>query len=239
MSAFIDLQQLEFDFYQASFDLTITAVHLFVIDDPQDGMIVIDSSAPRAEGAENPIAQVLRLLGKAPQDVRHLLLTHAHPDHIGNAGEFQALSGATIWMNPAGAAILEAEHPVIRPVNIRGGVRDNKPVIRRATVQHKITDGQRLDLAGGIDVIDTPGHSADHQSFLWHRHGGVMIVGDAVTNENGQMDFAPFYDNLEEELRSVEKLKRYAFEKMAFGHGDYIPHGARAAFLQHWGELAV
>ncbi len=143
-------------------------------------------------------------------------------------------------MNPLGARILEAEHPTIRPVNIRGGgVRDNKPVIQPATVQHKLRDGQRLDLAGGIDVIDTPGHAADHQSFLWRRHGGVMIVGDAVTHENGEMDFAPFYDDSAEELRSVEKLKGYAFEKMAFGHGDYILHGAKAQFLKCWGEQAT
>ena len=234
-ASFTGLKQLEADFYQASFDMILTSVNVFVIDDPQDGLIVIDSSAPRLEDAENPIAQALAQLGKVPQDVRHLLLTHAHPDHIGNAGEFQALSGATIWMNPQGAGILEAERPAIRPVNIRsGGTRDTKLVIGRATVQHKIMDGQRLDLAGGINVIDTHGHSADHQSFLWHRHGGVMIVGDAVTNEKGVMAFAPFYDDAGEELRSVEKIGGYAFEKMAFGHGDYLSHGAREQFLKCW-----
>lgn len=216
MSAFLGLKQLESDFYQASFDLKI------------------------AEGDANPIAQMLRRHGRSPQDVRHLLLTHAHPDHIGNAAELQRLSGATLWMNAQGAGILEAEHPVILPVNIRGGgVRDNKPVIRPATVGHKLMEGQRIDLAGGIAVIDTPGHSADHQSFLWHRHGGVMIVGDAVTNENGVMDFAPFYDDSAEELRSVEKLKGYVFEKMAFGHGEYIPRGAREQFLKCWSEQAA
>ncbi len=60
LSAFMELQQLEAGFYQASFDLTITAVHIFVIDDPQDGVIVVDSSAPREERAENPIVQVLK-----------------------------------------------------------------------------------------------------------------------------------------------------------------------------------
>ncbi len=234
-ASFTGLKQLETDFYQASFDMILTSVNVFVIDDPRDGLIVIDSSAPRLEDAENPIIQALAQLGKVPQDVRHLMLTHAHPDHIGNAGEFQALSGASVWMNPQGAGILEAEHPTIRPVKIRGGgVRETKLAIGRATVQHKIVDGQRLDLAGGIDVIDTIGHSADHQSFLWHRHGGVMIVGDAVTNEKGLMAFAPFYDDADEEMRSVEKIGGCAFEKMAFGHGDYIAHGAKEQFLRRW-----
>ncbi|EYB68615.1 hypothetical protein DEIPH_ctg019orf0030 [Deinococcus phoenicis] len=235
MSSLLELQQLEPDLYQASFDLVISTVHIFVIDDPRDGLIVIDSSAPAPEGTENPIAQVLRELGRKPEDVRHVLLTHAHPDHIGNVGDFQKLSGATVWMNPLGARILESERPALPPVNIRGGgVRDKKPVLARATVHHKITDGQRIDLAGGIEVLDTHGHSADHQSFLWHRHGGVLFVGDAVTNENGEMGFAPFYDDLDEERRSVEKLQRYAFEKMAFGHGDYIPRRAKEKFIQRW-----
>lgn len=240
MPKILTFQQLESDFYQASFDLMITAVHLFVIDDPSDGVVVIDSSTPSGEGAEDAVSQVLSQLGKSPKDVRHLLITHAHPDHIGNAGAFQRLSGASIWMNPLGAQILEAERPMILPINIRGGgVRDNKPLIRSATVQHKIVDGQMIDLAGGIEVIDTHGHSADHQSFLWHRHGGVMIAGDAVTNENGQMDFAPFYDDADEELRSVVKLVGYSFDKMAFGHGDYIPHDARAVFMRRWAQQGV
>ena len=240
MSTLLEIQQLEPDLYQASFDIAITVVHIFVIDDPKDGLIVIDSGAPKGEGAENPIAQVVGQLGRQPRDVRNILLTHAHPDHIGNVGEFQRQSGATVWMNPIGAGILESEHPALVPVKIRGGgIRTPNANTVPATVQHKIVHGQTIELAGGIEVIDTPGHSQDHQSLLWHRHGGVLFAGDAVANENGHMDFAPFYDDLAEERRSVEKLKGYAFEKLAFGHGDYIPERAHEKFVERWQALEL
>jgi len=237
MFTLLNIQQLESDLYQASFDMGLTVVNIFVINDPVDGLIVIDTGAPKVEGAENPVAQVIKSIGREQQGVPNILLTHAHPDHVGNAGEFQQQAGAVIWMNPQGAELLEADLPTLLPVKIRGGgIRIPDANIISAKVQHKIVDGQMIDLAGGIEVIDTPGHSQDHQSFLWHRHGGVLFTGDAVTNVHNRMDFAPFYDDLEEEMRSVEKLKGYTFEKIASGHGDYIPHGARTVFLQRWGS---
>ncbi len=235
MSTLLEIRQLEPDLYQASLDFVLNIVNVFVIDDPHDGLIVIDTGAPKLEGTENPVAQVVRQLGRTPQDVRHVLLTHAHPDHIGNVGEFQQQSGAAVWMNPGGAGILESDSPTLVPVKIRGGgIRTPNAKIIPAKVQHRILHGQTLDLAGGIEVIDTPGHAQDHQSFLWHRHGGVLFIGDAVTNEGGHMECAPFYDDLNDERRSVERLGGYVFEKIAFGHGDYIPQGAREKFIRRW-----
>ena len=99
----------------------------------------------------------------------------------------------------------DADSPTLPPVKIRGGVRTPAAVVS-ARVQHKITGGQMVELAGGIEVIDTPGHSADHrsffwQSFLWHSHGGVLFIGDAVANENGHLRFGPFSNDLEAERR--------------------------------------
>lgn len=234
MSNFIEIRQLEPDLYQASFDIVLTVVNIFVIDDPHDGLIVIDTSAPIREGTENPVAQVVRLLSRQPQDVHHILLTHAHPDHIGNAGEFQRQRDVTIWMNPLGASLLESDSPTLRPVKIRGGGLRTPASVLSARVRHKTLGGQTIDLAGGIEVIDTPGHAQDHQSFLWHRHGGVLFIGDAVANENGHLGFAPFYDDLDEERRAVDTLLGHAFEKIAFGHGDYIAHGGRDQLARWW-----
>ena len=232
MPTLLEIRSLEADLYQASFDLGLTVVHLFVIVDPRDGVIVIDTSAPTGGGEENSVTQVVRQLGRRPEDVRHVLLTHAHPDHVGNVGEFQRQSGAHVWMNPSGANLLESDPPTLLPGKIRGGGLRTPAAVLPAKVQHRITGTQVIDLAGGIEVINTPGHSSDHQSFLWRRHGGVLFVGDAVANENGQLGFAPFYDDLEEERRSVERLLDYPFEKMAFGHGDYIAQGAKETLLR-------
>lgn len=229
-----EIQQLESDLYQATVDIGLTRVHLFVIDDPADGPIVIDTSAPKPEGTENPVVQVLRQLGRQPQDVQHVLLTHAHPDHIGNVGEFQRQSGAAVWMNPLGARLLEASPVTLLPVRIRGGGTRTPAAVTSATVQRRITGGETIALAGGLTVIDTPGHSQDHQSFLWHRHGGVLFIGDAVTNEDGRLGFAPFYDDLADEQRAVDTLLGHTFEKVAFGHGDYIARQGRERLAQWW-----
>lgn len=47
-------------------------------------------------GSGRPIADAVTALGRAPREVRRVVLTHFHEDHAGGAGEFAALSGAEV-----------------------------------------------------------------------------------------------------------------------------------------------
>ena len=48
-------------------------------------------------------------------------------------------------------------------------------------VDEVLVDGQLLDVAGGLRVLHTPGHSPGHISLL-HEPTGVLITGDAIWN---------------------------------------------------------
>ncbi len=79
MAAFTKLQQLEPDLYQASFDISLTVVNVFVIADPEDGFIVIDTGAPKIEGVENPVVQVVSYLCKKQQDAARFCQVNRTP----------------------------------------------------------------------------------------------------------------------------------------------------------------
>ena len=48
----------------------------------QDGLTLIDAGFPNKEAA---VFAALRELGRSPDQLKHLILTHGHPDHIGSA----------------------------------------------------------------------------------------------------------------------------------------------------------
>ena len=69
------------------------------------GLTLIDTGFPR------DTAKVIRgmtLTGHRPRDVRPILLTHAHPDHIGGAAALRDATGAQVHAHEIDAPIIEA-----------------------------------------------------------------------------------------------------------------------------------
>jgi glyoxylase-like metal-dependent hydrolase (beta-lactamase superfamily II) len=224
----IEITRVEDDLYQ----VLLNFVHVFLIDDPEDGLILIDSGYPSQDG--NPLLEAVEQMGRTPKDVRNVVITQAHPDHIGNVGELQEAGEATIWMSAIDAPILEGDQ-VFRPFKtVDARPPTTPPPIKYATVQWQLQDGDVVPLAGGIEAIATPGHSLGHLALLWRRHGGVLFMGDLTTNVSGHMALQPNYENLGDERRSVRKLLGRSFEKIAFAHGTYIARNGAQRFHERW-----
>jgi len=76
----------------------------FLLDDP-DGCTLIDTGVP---GKADAILQAIRTLGKQPRDIKHILLTHAHADHIGSAHALKQATGAQTYMHALDAPIAQS-----------------------------------------------------------------------------------------------------------------------------------
>jgi glyoxylase-like metal-dependent hydrolase (beta-lactamase superfamily II) len=222
------IARLEDNFYQ----VLLSFVYIFFIDDPEDGLIIIDSGYPVS--TVTPILEAIHALDKAPEDVKHILITHAHPDHIGNAHDLQTATGAAIWMSAEDAPILEGREKFRAFQTMDGSPPRKLLICQPATVQHTTHHGDILPLAGGIEVIATPGHSLGHQCFLWRQHKGILIMGDATTNVDNLIELPPSYESLETEQESVRKLCGYHFDKIAFSHGNYVAHNGDTLFRTRW-----
>ncbi len=103
-------------------------------------------------------------LGLKPSDISYLILSHSHPDHVGNLDAFPQ---ATL-------VVQKAEYDWKLP--------DGKPRFNPA--QKVITAEGDHDLFGdgSIVLISTPGHSPGHQNLLVRlpHTGAVMLSGDSV-----------------------------------------------------------
>ncbi|MEM8662768.1 MAG: N-acyl homoserine lactonase family protein [Pseudomonadota bacterium] len=148
-----------------------------------------DPAVAHARGREYIIApdDALRELGTAPEDVRHVILTHLHYDHGGNHHLFPT---ATFHIQAAEMAYTTGSwmtHP-----RLRAGysAADVKAMIDRLFDDRVRFHKGRSTVLPGIEVIHMGGHSAGLQSVIVDTaRGPVVLASDAMV----------FYESLETE----------------------------------------
>ena len=101
-------------------------------------------------------------------------------------------------------------------------------------IDQPLTPGEILPIAGGIEVIHTPGHCAGQVALLW-RSGRMLFAGDVASNLMGLGDPLGF-ESLEEGRASQRKLASLSFDAAGFGHGKPIARAASTCFYNKWGE---
>jgi glyoxylase-like metal-dependent hydrolase (beta-lactamase superfamily II) len=148
-------------------------VNLFLVYGER-GIILVDSGVA---GAEARICDYLAATGRRPEEIRLLLLTHSHPDHLGGAAAIQRLSGCAVAAHPAERLWIEdtarqaAERPVPGFNQLVGG-----PV----RVDRLLTEGEMVTLGELVlEVVATPGHSPGSIS-LHLPLDRALICGDGV-----------------------------------------------------------
>jgi len=202
------------------------------------GLVLIDTGTERGL---RPIGEAIRALGRTPDELRGIVVTHLHGDHTGSLAEIMRRTGAEVWMQREDAEAVRAgvfSRPLepgpglvrtglVRVIGGRMGAT-KEPI----AVEHDVQDGDTLPFAGLVAVF-TPGHTAGHVSLLLPRDGGVLFVGDAATNL-GRLSWGPIYENVSEGRESLAKLAALDFEVAAFAHGRPILAHASERFRKRW-----
>lgn len=98
-----------------------------------DGLTLIDAGYPSKQAV---VFGAIRRLGRSPDQLKHLIFTHAHPDHIGSAAAIVRETGARTYMHPLDIRMAESGQRM-EPVAI------NQP----------LTAGEVLPICGGIEVL--------------------------------------------------------------------------------------
>lgn len=152
----------------------------FLLTD-EDGLTLVDvgwKSAPTV------IRQAVESIGRSLSDIKRIVVTHAHPDHVRGLAELVARTDAEVLIHDLDARWLAAGRvPGSGRSGAFGRTIDRLPLLHwePVTATRTVADGSRV---GSLRVIHTPGHSPGHIVLL-HEPSRALLVGDAVFNRGG------------------------------------------------------
>jgi glyoxylase-like metal-dependent hydrolase (beta-lactamase superfamily II) len=204
-----------------------------VVDDAS--LALVDTGLP---GSGKKILALIGALGRRPEEITRIILTHQHPDHIGGAADLVAASGAEVWAHPLDTPAIEGTGKRDAPKGPLGVVFNMliTPRLRSVKVSHPLSDGETLPILageGGLRVVATPGHTLGHIS-LYLASRKLLFAGDVLRHSGAKVVPSPAMFNRDQAqaLRSFADLTRLEIDASLPGHGAPIMRGAGARLAQ-------
>jgi glyoxylase-like metal-dependent hydrolase (beta-lactamase superfamily II) len=192
---------------------------------------IVDAGAP---GLWKQVVPELAAMGRGLDDVRAIVLTHGHSDHVGFAERARRERGWPVWVHEVDAALARGEVP--NPAAGGGSMRVG-PMLRFGwwALRHGLFrvphlgevsaygDGATLDVPGAPRVIHVPGHTPGSAALHFAGHD-ALFVGDAmctyaVSTGRPGPQVAPFSADTELALASLARLEGVGAALVLPGHG--------------------
>jgi glyoxylase-like metal-dependent hydrolase (beta-lactamase superfamily II) len=205
-------------------------VNSYLIEESGE-ITIVDAGAP---GYWNDLPEELAAMGRTFSDVRALVLTHAHIDHVGFAERLRREKGVPVSVHELDAKMARGE---AKPQNqkmlgvglaalrfirfaLAKGMLRATPILEVAT----FGDGATLDVPGAPRVIHVPGHS-EGSAALHIPARDALFIGDAFATLNvlsGRTgpQLAPFGSDLPRARESLSRLERIEASLVLPGHGQ-------------------
>jgi glyoxylase-like metal-dependent hydrolase (beta-lactamase superfamily II) len=191
------------------------------------GWILVDA------GSRSLAKLFLRRLGKLgidPNDIKLIIITHAHFDHVGSLAKIKSLCNCPVLAHPHEAKLIEKGEVVIPPgTNALGKLvswlgRHNTRLLRFPKTRVEFTTDQEFDLTPygvAAKVVPTPGHTPGSLSVLLE--DGQAIVGDLAMSYGPGIHFPIFAEQPEKITANWDMLIKQGATIFYPAHGRRVP----------------
>ena len=186
---------------------------------------LIDSGATSAT-VDECIVPALAAEGLSPRDIKWLLNTHAHGDHVGGHLRFSELSGAKVATYEK--SLDKLRDPLKYNILIRAAFPENSPPpsagLKGVEPDVVLKDGDVV--AGRLRLVPAAGHDTDCVCWFDEKTS-TLITGDSMQANGTAMQGVGFYQDLPAYRASIERLLAISAENLVAMH-DFLPCGSVA-----------
>ncbi len=177
----------------------------------KENIHLVDSGV---SSSSDSILKYIKDKGREVKNIKTLILTHSHPDHIGSAKHIQEVSGCKILAHENEKDWIEDVDKQFsdRPVPGFKNLVDGSVII-----DHFLSDNETIKLENdlSVEVIHTPGHSSGSVS-LYIKYEKVLFSGDSILLP-GEL---PIYENFSDTISSIKRIKQIKDLKVLLSSWD-------------------
>ena len=152
-------------------------------------------------------------MGRNWGDIKMIIITHAHGDHINNLPQVKGLTDAEVVIGDGDEGALEERAGI--PADI------------------VLDTGDMIGACGNIEIIRVPGHSDGNLSLYLHKYKAI-IAGDTIFGDSeGTLEAPPekYCNDVEAAAKNLEILANYDFDTLLLSHGKNNLSGAKEKVL--------
>jgi glyoxylase-like metal-dependent hydrolase (beta-lactamase superfamily II) len=212
----------------------------YLVEESGD-VTIVDAGAP---AYWDDLPAELATLGRSLADVRSVVLTHGHSDHLGFAERIRRERNVAVRVHERDASLAQGE--IRNPAHLTDRVRvrpllsfllwsARHGLLRFPRLAEVATygDGVTLDVPGTPLVILVPGHTPGNAVLHFRRHD-ALFVGDAmatysVTSGARGPQLASFNADADQALESLDRIRDIEASLVLPGHGLAWTNGVAAA----------
>ncbi len=223
-------------------DEMIPDAHVYLLGKPQSGDLSLVDAGLMGKGRYKMSA--LTEAGVRPADIKRVIMTHTHLDHIGCLREIlDAIPSAEVWVHTLEAEPLErGDESTVYGMDMFRQMCQTQYRLKDGAftfkVDHRIEDAEELRIGGEAwTVLHIPGHSAGGIA-LYDAANGILIPGDVVYADYSIGRFDLHGANARALNDSLLRLSDLKVKVLLPGHNRVltdVPEGYIRAVAKQWG----
>lgn len=191
-----------------------------------ESITLIDAAMP--ESPDVAIFPYLRRIGRDPDEISTVILTHGHGDHIGGIPRIKEVSDASVHVHRLDRPLVEDVWYLVRAFRERFPDvygEESTPLVDLPPLQVDciLGDGDVIDSGRPLKIIHTPGHS-DGSICILVEDAKLLVSGDSIQGYGES--FPLVCGSIREYRQSIHKIRELVLEDKievwALGH-PYLP----------------